>query len=228
MWHGVLDVGTPTQRDISAAVARDRNAATGPPTVLIVGGWPGVASGTAEPYRVTVRCEPRLRACQLAMSGYRPDWLVLGEGLDDTTKDALMHAARMISPSIFVAVLAGAGDPPDVDRWLRRGCRAYLPSRMAEARMLEVLQHARDHDVAVVDMSFHDTSCGGHQAPIVELTRREREVLRWVGLGLRNREIAAELTVSGSTVDFHVRNLLLKLGARNRVDAVTRARTMGL
>ncbi|MGH3615963.1 MAG: response regulator transcription factor [Pseudonocardia sp.] len=200
----------------------------GPPTVLVVGGWPAATGGMSEPYRQIVRCEPRLRACQLAMSGCRPDWLVLGEGLDDDVKKALMRAAQMISPAVCVAVLTGEGDPPDFDRWLRRGCRAYLPSTMAGAQVLEVLQHARIHGVAVVDMSFQATSHGGRAAPIAELTRREQEVLRRVRLGLRNREIAAELTVSGSTVDFHVRNLLLKLGARNRVEAVTRARAMGL
>jgi DNA-binding NarL/FixJ family response regulator len=47
-------------------------------------------------------------------------------------------------------------------------------------------------------------------------------------LGRRNREIASELVVSGSTVDFHIRNVLEKLGARNRVEAIKRADMLGI
>lgn len=53
-------------------------------------------------------------------------------------------------------------------------------------------------------------------ADLVDLSSREREVLRLVASGARNREIAIRLSVSENTVKFHVRNLLRKLGARTR------------
>ena len=59
-------------------------------------------------------------------------------------------------------------------------------------------------------------------------TRFQCEVLHLMRLGRRNREIASELSVSGSTVDFHIRNVLEKLGARNRVEAVKRADLLGI
>ena len=59
------------------------------------------------------------------------------------------------------------------------------------------------------------------------LTMRELEVLALVTAGLRNAEIAEELHVSVNTVEFHVRNLLGKLGARSRTEAVSRARNAG-
>jgi len=58
---------------------------------------------------------------------------------------------------------------------------------------------------------------------VEQLTERELEVLGHIAAGARNREIAASMTVSIKTVEFHIRNILGKLGARSRTEAVVRA-----
>jgi DNA-binding NarL/FixJ family response regulator len=56
-------------------------------------------------------------------------------------------------------------------------------------------------------------------AAAVQLSRRQRDVLRLVAQGLSNQEVAAELQITVNTVKFHVRTIFRELGIHNRVEA---------
>jgi LuxR family maltose regulon positive regulatory protein len=72
-------------------------------------------------------------------------------------------------------------------------------------------------------------STSGHTPGLAEpLTAREIEVLRLIAAGLRNEEIAGRLFISLATVKRHIANAYGKLAVSNRVEAVSRARELGL
>jgi DNA-binding NarL/FixJ family response regulator len=60
------------------------------------------------------------------------------------------------------------------------------------------------------------------------LTERENEVLRLVATGLTNRQVGERLFISSKTVSVHMSNVLAKLGASSRAEAVSVAHQRGL
>lgn len=76
--------------------------------------------------------------------------------------------------------------------------------------------------------AVHDRNRPNQLLPLSPLTLREEEVLRLMAGGLRNKEIAARLGISERTATFHVGNVLAKLGADGRVEAIGIARQRGL
>jgi DNA-binding NarL/FixJ family response regulator len=61
-----------------------------------------------------------------------------------------------------------------------------------------------------------------------QLTKREIQMLRWMGEGYSNKAIAQQLFISENTVKYHIRNILQKLGVQNRTEAVAFAMREGL
>jgi DNA-binding CsgD family transcriptional regulator len=95
---------------------------------------------------------------------------------------------------------------------------------IAEARAalttFERLGAAREADAAAARLrTLGVVAPRGGPADFGLLTRREREVLVLLGEGLSNRELAERLFISRKTAERHVRNVLLKLGLRNRAEA---------
>lgn len=73
------------------------------------------------------------------------------------------------------------------------------------------------------------TRFGGQERRVQEsLTAREHEVLQLLARGLRNKEIAARLTVSERTVNFHLANIYAKLHVSGRTEALSKALEQGL
>lgn len=177
---------------------------------------------------VLVPCEADERSYGRAVRAHWPQWVVLGARLDDDVRRTLVQVGKLIRGDLLVAVIASDGDLAACERWLRRGCSAYLSDTASAERLCGILDFVSETGVVTVDRCFQENTVRRQVGPVRDLTRREGEVLARLQQGFRNTEIAADLSVSASTVDFHVRNVLAKLGARNRVEAVRRARALGL
>ena len=149
------------------------------------------------------------------------------------------------------ARLTGAGiEPPprvlvlttfDLDEYvfgaLRAGAAGFLLKDASRERLVEAIRVVHGGDALlspsitrrlVEDYATRTDPLEPPTALLEELTPREREVLVLVARGLSNGEIAKRLVVTEATVKSHVGNLLLKLGLRDRVQAVVFAYEHGI
>jgi DNA-binding CsgD family transcriptional regulator len=93
-------------------------------------------------------------------------------------------------------------------------------------RLIEAVREELRSDEAAMDGDAVHSAQASVQAPA--LTSRELQVLQLVAAGLRNKEIAGALSITERTAAFHVGNILTKLGADGRVEAIALAQQLGL
>ncbi len=112
--------------------------------------------------------------------------------------------------------------------------RAWLPLDISAGELIAaVLAAAEDLTVLTpAQWRRHSSGVRGYdpeRSNFVEpLTKRELQVLRMLANGLGNKEIAGQLGISSHTAKFHVAQILAKLGASSRTEAVTTAIRRGL
>jgi len=113
----------------------------------------------------------------------------------------------------------------DIQRALRAGASAYILKSMPKKELLEVVRsvHAGRRHVPT-EVAARLAEHLGEE----DLTTRELEVLRLIRDGYRNKQIADQLAIAETTVNFHIKNLVGKLGANDRTHAVTIAVRRGL
>jgi len=138
--------------------------------------------------------------------------------------------------------ILAAGDPAprvlvlttfDLDEYvyaaLRAGASGFLLKGVPTAQLVDAVRHVAHGDALIAPSvtrrlidEFARRPPGPAEPPpaLLELTAREREVLDLMAEGLSNVEIAETLVVSAATVKTHVAHILLKLGVRDRVQAV--------
>lgn len=201
------------------------------PLVVLIGQW---SSMPAEQKTLDARglcfhrCLPDARQLKKQIAELHPTWLLIGRGPDEVTIRTLVHAGQAMSPDLQLAMLGSTEDLRRCERWMRRGCIVYLPADADADRVAAVLTVAGELKITIVDRIFRDAARARLVPPAGNLTRREEEVLQLMCVGLRNLDIAQTLHLTENTVEFHVSRLLAKLGARNRVEAVDRALSLGL
>jgi DNA-binding NarL/FixJ family response regulator len=149
----------------------------------------------------------------------------------------------------IVSSTAGDEHPPrvlmlttfDMDEYvydaLRAGASGFLLKDVPAEQLVAAIRIVAEGDAllapSVTRRLIEEFSRGGRgpmqrPASLDELTPRELEVLHLIARGMSNAEIAASLVVSETTVKTHVARLLMKLGLRDRVQAVVFAYESGI
>jgi DNA-binding NarL/FixJ family response regulator len=128
-------------------------------------------------------------------------------------------------PEARIIVLTTYDGDEDIYRALRAGAKGYLlKDAPCDELFTAIRQVYRGHKYIMSQVAQKLTD----RFQSSELTDRERSVLQLLVQGNTNRDISEALCVAEGTVKFHVRNILDKLGASDRTQAVTIALKRGL
>jgi len=150
--------------------------------------------------------------------------LRLGAGMDGVETTAALRAQ---DPAPAVIILTTFDRDAEILGAIEAGAAGYLLKDVSPATILHSIKEAAtEHIVLAPEMAQRVVQ--GMRKPRVRLTERELDVLRLLGDGASNREIARTLFVTEATVKTHLVNLFAKLGVESRAKAVTHARETGL
>ena len=146
-----------------------------------------------------------------------------------------MEATRIIKeqmPYVKIVVLTASDENDLLFEAVKAGAQGYLLKHLDPEQFLEELtaqirgEASISGDVALKIIRAFSTQDVERQQ--TQLTGRELEVLKLVGEGYSNRDIASRLFISENTVKNHLRNILQKLHFENRVQAAAYAIRRGL
>ncbi|MGI8808456.1 MAG: response regulator [Acidimicrobiales bacterium] len=179
----------------------------------------GEATTGSEAVRAAAELEPDVVVMDLQMPGI--------SGIEATRQ---ILAAR---PDTAVVVLTMLDEDESIMSALQAGARGYLlkessPDDIVRA-VLSVARHQAVFGSTVAQRMVERAGRRlGSDVAFPHLTDREREVLDLIARGQNNHAIASALFLSGKTVRNHVSNILNKLHAADRAEAIVRAREAGL
>ncbi len=156
-----------------------------------------------------------------------PDLILLDLVLRGTHGLTVLKEVKRLTPWVKVMVVTGHDIPHLAQAAWESGADGYalkdLPWEMFEEGMRSVLAGRRWAQASVQEHLRTPAR------PLTEaLTRRECEVLGAMAEGLTNSQIASRLNIREGTVEYHAGNILGKLGAINRTEALKVAREKGL
>jgi DNA-binding NarL/FixJ family response regulator len=156
---------------------------------------------------------------------HRPDITLMDLRLPGTNGTDTLIAIRGEFPQARIIVLTTSDADGEIQRALRSGASGYMLKSMPKNELLSVIRavHAGNRHVPPAVAARLAEHLGDE-----DLTDRELDVLRLIRDGYRNKQIADQLAIAETTVNFHIRNLVDKLGANDRAHALTIAVRRGL
>jgi len=155
----------------------------------------------------------------------RPDITLMDLRLPGTNGIDVLVAIRGEYPQARIVMLTTSDGDGEIQRAMRAGASGYIFKSMPKNELLGVIRtvHAGRRYLPP-EVAARLSEHFGED----DLTARELQVLQLIRDGHRNKQIADQLAIAETTVNFHIKNLVDKLQANDRTHAVTIAVRRGL
>jgi DNA-binding NarL/FixJ family response regulator len=170
----------------------------------------------------------------------RPDVVLMDIRMQVLNGVEATRRIHEILPDVKVIILTTFDDDENVFEGLRAGAIGYLLKDVQAEKLYEAIQAAARGEyfllpaiTAKVVAEFSKTSrttirINDENSQMEALSGREKEILILVAEGLNNRQIGEKLFITEGTVKNHLTNILAKLDAKDRLQAVLKAQDLGV
>src|SRR5262245_40503050 len=140
---------------------------------------------------------------------HRPDVTLMDLRLPGTNGTDALIAIRGEFPQARIIMLSSSESDGEIQRAMRSGASAYVLKNMPQDQLLAVIRSVHvGKRIVPTDVAARLAEHLGDE----DLTTREVEVLELIRDGFKNKQIADKLSISENTVNFHIKNLVDKLG----------------
>jgi len=197
--------------------------------VLSVDDHPLLSEGIA----TIINSQPDMKLVATASTGregilkhreIKPDITLMDLRLPDLSGIDVMLAIRSEFAYARIILLTMFAGDVDIQRALQAGAQGYLLKSMPPEKMVETIRQVHAGKKRVLpEIASHLAEHLGDEP----LTNREIDVLSHVAGGNRNRDIAETLFISEGTVKVHIKHIMEKLGASDRLHAMVIAARRG-
>lgn len=204
---------------------------TSPPIrLLLVDDHPAIRAGVASMLEIYPEFELAAQASTGAEAlrlheQHHPDLTLMDVRLPGMDGIQALSALRTANAQVRVIMLSSEALQADVFRAMQAGACGYLLKTSTHAHFARELRHAHQHGWC---QPFTPEARRAEKDMLASITPREMEVLACLRRGLSNEDIGKTLGISPDTAITHVKNLLVKLNAANRTEAVSLGYETGL
>jgi len=226
----------PSAEDAAAPEEEPRSTSDGDPVrVLIVEDHRVVAEGLAalinsQSDMKVVGNVGTVAECLDAATELDPDVVLLDFRLPDGTGPDAANAIRAVRPASKMIFLTR--EDTDAARFaaVQSGASAFLHKSRAAAEVVSAIRDVARGKMLITPRTIATLLAKRRsiEAQLDRLTPREKEVLRLMAEGLPSRQIAADMGISYTTVRTHIRSLGSKLAVHSKLEAIVKARELGL
>jgi DNA-binding NarL/FixJ family response regulator len=155
---------------------------------------------------------------------HQPNLVILDYSMPGLTGLEVMQTIKERYSGVRVILLTASRSEAVVSEALAKGVQAVVMKQDASDELLQAIRHIDKQDAY---LSKSVAALAERHDNLASLTQREKQVLRMVAQGYRNREIAESLHISLKTVDTHRTNLMRKLNLHSLVELVDLANKTG-
>jgi DNA-binding NarL/FixJ family response regulator len=161
-----------------------------------------------------------------------PDVLVLDLFMPGTDGFEVLRRLDRVNAKVASVVLTGSDSQPDYVQVVRLGARGLVLKGDTPETLFSAIRTVADGELAFSDdvaegvlMAMSAESQPERAANLHRLSERERQIAALVARGMKNKDIALQLTISENTVKRHLQSIFSKTGAHDRLELAVIALT---